>query len=102
MLFGHYNDTVLKVTKNIYGTKEAPIVYEHRLRKHLTDLGYKLIEADHNVYTKRQKKDIPIVAVSVDRFCIACSSYAMYSRVLADLRTKYKAKDLGPFKHLLG
>eukprot|EP00171_Calliarthron_tuberculosum_P010767 IDg10767t1 len=46
--------------------------------------------------------ELVILAVTVDDFCVAATSAAAYKRVLADLRRKYAAKDLGRVKRLLG
>lgn len=54
------------------------------------------------MYTKVVSGACVRAAVTVDYFCIATAKMAAFRRVLAELRTKYQAKDHGPVRRLLG
>lgn len=56
---------------------------------------------DNNVYIKRNGVDLALLAVTVDDFCVACTTHIIYRKVLPDLRLKYRAKDLSIVKRLL-
>ena len=48
------------------------------------------------MYTRKFGTERVVIAVIVDDFCEAASSTNTDRHVLADLRIKYQAKDLGP------
>lgn len=72
------------------------------LQRDLSYHGYKQCQTDRNVWYKRDAKQAILIAGTIDDFCFAASSATAYRKLLADLRTKCRAKDLGAAKRLLG
>lgn len=92
---------VLQVLLKIYGTRKAPLFYADGLAAHQHALGYQQCASDSNVYTRTIRGERVIFEVTVDEFCVAADTHRAFRRVLAYLRTKYQAKDLGSVRRLL-
>lgn len=58
------------VKKNIWGTRNAPNTYAKELQRHLNSHEYRQIAADSSVYIRRDGKDLLIMAITIDDFCV--------------------------------
>lgn len=88
--------------KNIYGTPNVPHTYAKGLLKHLRTNGYNQLWADRNVYVRQTGNDFPIMAVTIDDFCVITKSKKLYKELVQMLKTKYRVKELRLAKSIIG
>ena len=69
----------------------------------MLDHGFKRLNVDHCVYTKRDKNDNFIVLLLyVDDMLIVDQDKNMINRLKKDLNNEFAMKDLGPAHQILG
>jgi hypothetical protein len=99
------NDLVCKLNKTIYGLRQAPHDWYELFSKFLISIGFTQLSSDNCVFVKIAKSGLPIiVGVFVD------DSPAAYAKqdeqewleVKAQLMSRFKMKDLGECKFILG
>ena len=64
--------------------------------------GYRQPRADRCVYVKKNAVGTIVAAVTIDDFGIATTNRSLYQQLRADLASKYKVKDLGQAKKIIG
>ncbi len=100
---GH--DCVWKLKKAIYGTKQAPHEWNKEINKYLVSSGFKRLSTDTCVYSRITKNgNYVFLFVFVDDIIIAYhrSDESEWSKYKNNLMNRYKMKDLGDVKWLLG
>ena len=68
----------------------------------MTSLGFKLVRCDNSIWVFQRDSTHLIVPVYVDDMTVACKTPAEYHRLVEDLKTHFKLKELGPISSLLG
>lgn len=91
-----------KIVRNIWGTPHAPRTYIKGLHQHLINNGYSKSKADHNVYTTHTSSFTLIMAITIDDFCVATNSETLYNTLLKHLADKYRVKNIGRARHIIG
>ncbi|XP_019098368.1 PREDICTED: uncharacterized protein LOC109131657, partial [Camelina sativa] len=69
---------VLKLNKAIYGLKQSPRAWYHKLSTTLLDKGFRKCEADHTLFTLPSTKGIVVILVYVDDIIITGSDSLKY------------------------
>ena len=94
---------VYKMLKAIYGLKQAPRQWFEKIDNFFIDeMGMSRNPADECVYMKRNNDEVLIVALYVDDILVACSNYDILKETKLMLCQKFKMKDLGESKIILG
>ena len=94
---------VCQLKKAIYGLKQAPRQWYAKIDEFFVQtLGMKRNPADDCVYVRRQGGHILIIALYVDELLIACSDMSMMGDTKRDLSSRFKMKDLGESRVILG
>lgn len=75
-----------KIIMNIHGTPKNLRVFFEVLCNHLLTKGYKRSHAGKNVYSKSNKGELIILAVTIEDFTVAVSTINMYKALLTDLK----------------
>jgi hypothetical protein len=93
---------VRRLRRALYGLKQAGRAWWKKLNKELKKLEYVPLLSDTNVYVRRGKDDVVILAVYVDDFLMAGSTPKLCDGAEDDLGKVFKVKKLGRPKLLLG
>ncbi|POM69565.1 Integrase catalytic core protein [Phytophthora palmivora] len=99
-----YNDgsgRACKLLKGLYGLKQTSRIWNNTLHKHLMMIGFKKYTFDAGVYWKVGDYNKIYLTVYVDDIVIAADPRDIV-KVVDALSRKFRLKDLGRVKHLLG
>ncbi|KAG7599434.1 Integrase catalytic core [Arabidopsis suecica] len=93
---------VLRLRKAIYGLKQSPRAWYHKLSTTLKANGFRKSEADHTLFTLQNDKGIVVVLVYVDDIIITGSNKEGIAHLKSSLHSSFDIKDLGALKYFLG
>ncbi len=97
-----YSGKVLKLSKSLYGLKQAGRVWNHRINSELCSLVYTPTQSDHCVYHLHNSAGHHYIALYVDDLLFASACQAEVDRVKAALHSKFGIKDLGEAEFIIG
>ncbi|OWY92083.1 polyprotein [Phytophthora megakarya] len=92
---------VCRLLRSLYGLKQAPLIWYQVLDKHLRSCGFQRSKMDNGVYWRVVGGSTIFLTVYVDDIIIA-ASVENIKLVIGELEDKFKLKDLGHVKLLLG
>ncbi|XP_057763480.1 uncharacterized mitochondrial protein AtMg00810-like [Arachis stenosperma] len=95
-------NSVCKLERSLYGLKQASQQWNHKLCSVLKASGYTQSRADHSLFTKGSSTAFTALLVYVDDLVLAGNDMKEIERVKALLDAKFKIKDLGVLKYVLG
>ena len=87
-----YPKKVCKLSKSLYGTKQAPRCAASCLKKILLRLGLSPLLSDEHVYFMRKDKAVVIICVYVDDLLITSNIKIVLEKVVKDLGKHFKLK----------
>ena len=93
---------VKHLCKSLYGLKQAGRKWYDTLYQALTDLGFRVNDADPGVFTVQDDNDTTILAIHIDDCLITGNSANQISDYKRKLNDCYPLTDLGPVHWLLG
>ncbi|XP_072072000.1 uncharacterized protein [Arachis hypogaea] len=93
---------VCKLTKSLYGLKQASRQWNIKLSAVLADLGFTPSENDHSLFTKFTGTTFTAILVYVDDLVLAGDHLSEIQAVKIFLDDKFKIKDLGLLKFFIG
>jgi virulence-associated protein VapD len=99
---GNRKKKVWRLKKALYGLVEAPRLWYETLNKVLTKFGFTRITGDPCLYVLHRDIHIILLGVFVDDFLICGTSEALVQDVKNMLKARFKTKDLGPARWILG
>ncbi|XP_072080920.1 uncharacterized protein [Arachis hypogaea] len=91
-----------KLTKSLYGLKQASRQWNIKLSAALADLGFTPSENDHSLFTKSTGTTFTAILVYVDDLVLAGDDLSEIQAVNMFLDDKFKIKDLGLLKFFIG
>ncbi|CAI7875004.1 unnamed protein product [Closterium sp. NIES-53] len=86
---------VCRLKKTIYGLKQAPHAWYHKLEETLLAGGFKKSECDHNLFLLQEKEQFLMLLVYVDDILLFSESAAMIERVEEMLEMQFKCSKMG-------
>ncbi|CAI7778572.1 unnamed protein product [Closterium sp. NIES-53] len=92
----------VSLKKAIYGLKEAPRAWYHKLEETLLTGGFKKSEYDHSLFLLQEKNQFLMLLVYVDNILLFFKSSAMIERVEEMLEMQFKCSKMGDVKYYLG
>ncbi|CAI7796618.1 unnamed protein product [Closterium sp. NIES-54] len=93
---------VCRLKKAIYGLKEAPRAWYHKLEETLLTGGFKKSECDHSLFLLQEKEQFLMLLVYVDDILLLSESSAMIEHVEEMLEMQFKCSKMGDVKYYLG
>ena len=97
-----FEDTVLKLEKALYGTKQAPRQWYRRLVAVLLQLGFKQLKSDPCLFRIITADGEVILAVYVDDMILAENSTILCNNIISQLEKAFEITDLGKLEWALG
>ena len=95
-------ELVCNLKKSIYGLKQASRNWNETIDQWMREYGLKATRADTYVYVKTSGQDILVILVWVDDLIIAGSNKGIVAEFKAAISRRFKMKDLGALKWILG
>lgn len=95
-------DHVCLLKRSLYGLKQAPRSWNSKLHSELESLNFRRCNNEPCVYTRRNEKDMIILAVYVDDILIFYNNAREMQKVKRELMSKFEMKDLGKAELFLG
>lgn len=93
---------VYKLSKALYGLRQAPRAWNIRLDKSLKSIGFERCSHDQAVYTRNKKGCLLIVGVYVDDLIVTGSSEREISEFKEQMMKEFEMSDLGLLAYYLG
>ena len=101
--FGRKGETrVCKLTKSLYGLKQASRQWYSKLSSTLIDAGYTQSKADYSLFVRSYKGNFTAILVYVDDIIVTGNSLEQINADKKFLSDHFKLKDLGILKYFLG
>ena len=93
---------VYKLSKALYGLRQAPRAWNTKLDQILKGLDFKKCSKESSVYRKEEGKQLLIVAIYVDDLFITGNSLRSIMEFKASMSKKFEMSDLGKLTYYLG
>ena len=95
-------ENVLRLKNAIYGLKQSPKAWYHKLSRTLNGRGFVKSEADHTLSTLTRKQGIVVILIYVDDIIITGSDKEGITSTKAFLKSTFDIINLGELKYFLG
>jgi hypothetical protein len=95
-------DLVCKLKKSLYGLKQTPRAWYHRLNTYLKDKGFKRGTTDNNLYIKTEDIDLLIVLVYVDDIIFGCNKDSLVQWFASAMESEFEMSMKGELSFFLG
>ncbi|KAL1190135.1 Retrovirus-related Pol polyprotein from transposon RE2 [Cardamine amara subsp. amara] len=96
------DNKVCKLKKAIYGLKQSPRAWYHKLSGCLLENGFRRSESDHTLFTAQDENGIVAVLIYVDDIIVTGDNFDGIKRTKGLLKESFEIKDLGELKYFLG
>mgnify|MGYP000385546506 FL=1 len=93
---------VCKLHKSLYGLKQSPRMWHHKLHTFLVSINFRRLQAEPNLYIRKEEDNYVMIGVYVDDLPIASNSTTSMRKAIDQLKEKFPVKDLGPLEYCLG
>lgn len=100
--FGSKAKKVYKLTKSLYGLKQASKQWFSKLSTTIVNHGFSQSKSDYSMLTRVQDGVILILLIYVNDIFMASNNLKVVSEFKTFLHDQFKLKDLGPLKYFLG
>jgi hypothetical protein len=97
-----YPDRVYKLSKALYGFKQAPRALYVRLKMFLLEHGYATGSMDKTLFTLNHSTDFLVVQIYVDDIIFGGSSHTLVSRFQKMMESEFQMSMMGELTFFLG
>ncbi|XP_066334217.1 uncharacterized mitochondrial protein AtMg00810-like [Miscanthus floridulus] len=95
-------DLVYRLSKSLYGLKQASRAWYMRLATFLGSMGFKPTCSDSSLFVLHQGNESIYLLLYVDDIVLMGSSTDILRRVIRTINAEFKLKDMGPVHFFLG
>jgi hypothetical protein len=95
-------DHVCRLSRSLYGLRQAPRAWFDRFVGHVTSLGFVQSRADTSLFVYNRHGAQAYLLLYVDDMILSASSMALLQHFVQRLQDAFKVKDMGPVHHFLG
>jgi len=99
---GKHKNKVLRLHKGLYGLRQAPRAWNHKLDAELLGLGFTRCVDEHGMYTRGRGAERLIVGVYVDDLIITGGDADAVKKFKAQMLRTFRMSDLGLLSYYLG
>ena len=93
---------VCKLKKSLYGLKQSPKMWYQKFDTQVLSLKYVRSKYDHCIYYKYDGDYFLVIALYVDDMMFIGKGKGVIAKLKSQLSTKFKMKDLGAARYILG
>ncbi|WZZ60567.1 hypothetical protein YC2023_060674 [Brassica napus] len=93
---------VYRLNKALYGLRQAPRAWNHKLNTILVELGFRKCSKEPSVYRKMVKGELLVVAVYVDDLFVTGTCKKLIDEFKDGMSRKFDMSDLGRLTYYLG
>lgn len=93
---------VYKLSKALYGLRQAPRAWYERLSKYLIKLGFTKCPFEHAVYVKHEGNEVLIIGVYVDDLLATGTNIAGIAQFKKQMNTEFEMSDMGQLAYYIG
>ncbi len=93
---------VCRLKRSLYGLKQSPFLWYWTFLEYMLSLGYTRLHKDRCVFILTTSPGFTIVSLYVDELLIFAQNKAMCNDLMESLSKRFKMKDLGDVKDILG
>nr|CAB3451780.1 unnamed protein product [Digitaria exilis] len=93
---------VLRLSKALYGLRQAPRAWNSKLNRTLVALGFTRCVEEHGVYTRGQGHKRVLLGVYVDNLIVTGADEAEVKAFKMEMQNSFKMSDLGYLSYYLG
>ena len=93
---------VCRLKKSLYGLKQSPRQWYHKLNETFMQLGFRRIQSDNCIYVWAKDGLRIMIPVFVDDLTLAATGRPLMDSIKAELQCRFKMRDLGPLHYILG
>ena len=91
-----------RLSKALYGLRQAPRAWNIRLDRSLKDLGFRKCTQEQAVYTRREGEECVPAGVYVDDLIVTGSSTEKVNKFRQQMMAEFKMSDLGLLFYYFG
>lgn len=95
-------EKVYKLSKALYGFKQAPRVWNRKLDDSLKRLGFERCKQEQALYKKQEGIDMIVVGIYVDELIITRSNVDKIQKFKDQMMKEFEMSDLGLLSYYLG
>jgi len=93
---------VCRLTKSLYGLKQASRQWFAKLSSFLINVGFTQSKSNYSLFTRKITNNFTTILVYVDDIILAGDCLSEINRIKEVLNCSFKIKDLGELKYFLG
>jgi hypothetical protein len=94
-------DLVCKLKKALFGLKQSPRAWYHKLDTYLKDKGIKRGTTDNNLYIKTEDNDLLIILVYVDDIIFGCNKDSLVQWFSSAMKSEFEMSMIGELSFFL-
>jgi hypothetical protein len=97
-----HRNHVCKLAKSLYSLKQAPRAWFQRFASFAVTIGFVASRSDASLFILQRGSATAYILLYVDDIVLSASSSTLLHEIIAQLKTEFAMKDMGPLHFFLG